>query len=105
MWTIRWWQFGCKDEWTPEFADKFGWFVNIKSIQEKLFTWIWVGLFINWEKLFLDINKYKCNPCIVFMLLHHQEEDLALESPVTTDLLVDIEELLKAKKYDKITEI
>ena len=39
------------------------------------------------------------------MSLHHQEEDLALESPVTTDLLVDIEELLKAKKYNKITEI
>ena len=65
--------------------DKFGWFINIKSIQEELFVWIWVGSFINWEELLEDINKYKCDPSIVFMSLHFYEEDLALKSPVTTD--------------------
>ena len=77
MWTIWWWQFRCKDEWISEFTDKFGWFVNIKSIQQELFVWIWVGSFINWEKPFEDVNEYKCDPSIVFMSLHHHKEDLA----------------------------
>ena len=78
-------KYGCKDEWIPEFIEKFDWFVNIKSIQEELFVLIWVGSFINWEKPFEDINKYKCDPSIMFMSLHHHEEDLALKSPVNTD--------------------
>ena len=85
MWTIWWWQFGRKDEWTPEFTDKFGWFANIKSIQEEMFVLIWVGSFINREKPFEDVNEYKCDPSITFMSLHHHEEDIALKSPVTTD--------------------
>ena len=63
----------------------FGWFENIKSIQEGLFVWILVDSFINWEKAFEGVNEYKCDPCIVFMSLHHHEEDLALKSPVFTD--------------------
>ena len=84
MWRIWWWQFGSKDEWTSELTDKFGWFVNIKSIQEELFVWIWFGSFINWEKPFEDVSECKCDPSNVFMSLHHHEEDLALKSPVTT---------------------
>ena len=32
--TAWWWQFGCKDEWTPDSMTKFGVKVKIKSIQE-----------------------------------------------------------------------
>ena len=64
--------------------DKFGWFVNFKSIQEELFVWIWVGSFINREKPFEDV-EHKCDPSIVFILLHHPKENLALKSLVTTD--------------------
>ena len=85
MSAIWWWQFRCKDEWTPEFTDKFGWFVSIKSIQEDLFIWIWTGSFINWRKPFAEVDEYKCDPSIMFMLLHHHEKDLALTSPVTAD--------------------
>ena len=85
MWTLLWWQFGCKDEWASEFTDKFGWFVNIKSMQEELFVWIWIGSFINWEKPSENVDEYKCDPSVVFMSIHHYEENLALKSPVTTD--------------------
>ena len=85
MWIILSWQFGCKDKWSPEFTYKFGWFVNIKSIQKELFVWIWVGSFINWEKLFENVNEYKCDPAIVLMSLPRYEEYLTLKSPVTTD--------------------
>ena len=64
--------------------DKFGWFVNFKSIQEELFVWTWAGSFINREKSFEDV-EYKCDPSIVFILLHHHKENFALKSPVTTD--------------------
>ena len=45
-WTIWWWQFGCNNAWTPEFTDRFGWWVKIKSIQEELLACICVGSFI-----------------------------------------------------------
>ena len=72
MW---WWQFGCKDERTLEFTDKFGRFVNIKSIQEELLVLISVGSFINWEKPFEDVNEYKCDPSIALMSLHYHQEE------------------------------
>ena len=83
--TILWWQFGSKDEWTPEFTYKFSWFVNIKWLQEGLLVWIWVDTFFNWEKSFEDVNQYKCVSSIAFMSLHHHEEGLALKSTATTD--------------------
>ena len=75
----------CKEELTPEFPNKFVWFVNIKSMQEEVFVWIWVGSFINWEKPFEDVDEYKCDPSVVFISWHHHEEDLALKSAVTID--------------------
>ena len=54
-------------------------------MQEELFVCILVGSFITWEKPFEDVNEYNCDPSIVFVLLHHYEEDLALKSPVATD--------------------
>ena len=54
--TLLWWQFLRKDEWASEFSDKYGWFVNIKSMKEELFVSIWVGSFINWEKPLEDVD-------------------------------------------------
>ena len=55
IWLI---QFGCKDAWTVEFADNFGWSVKTKSVQEELFVCIWVGSLINCENPFKDVSKY-----------------------------------------------
>ena len=101
MWTIWRLQFRYKDEWDPEFTDRFGWFVNIKLIQEELFVWIWVGSYFNWEKPFEDANEYKCDTSIVLMSLHHHEEDLALKSPVTTDI-DGMRLLMLLKRFSKL---
>ena len=107
MWTIWRLQFRYKDEWDPEFTDRFGWFVNIKLIQEELFVWIWVGSYFNWEKPFEDANEYKCDTSIVLMSLHHHEEDLALKSPMTTDIdgMLLLMLLKRFSKLDKTTQI
>ena len=93
--------FECKDEWTPEFTDRFGWSVNSKSMQEELLVWIWVGSFVNWEKPFEDVNEYKCDSCVVFKSLHHHEEDLTLKSPVTTDK-DDLRLFMSLKRFSKL---
>ena len=51
------------DEWTPEFIDKLGWSVSIKSC---------VGSFINWEEPFEDVSENNFDPFVVLMYLHHQ---------------------------------
>ena len=84
-WTIWWWQFGCNDAWTPEFTDKFGWSVKIKSIQEELLVCKCVGSFINWETPFADVNESNFSPSEVLRSSDHQYDDLALKSPVITD--------------------
>ena len=66
-----WWQFGCNDELTPKFIDKLGWSVSIKSMQGILLAWICVGLFINWEKPFEDVNEETFDPSVVLISLHH----------------------------------
>ena len=66
-----WWQFGCNDELTPKFIDKLGWSVSIKSMQGMLFAWICVGLFVNWEKSFEDVNEETFHPSVVLISLHH----------------------------------
>ena len=85
MCTIWWWQLGCKDAWTPEFTAKFGWSVKSKSIHEELFDCTCVGSFINWKNPFEDVSEYKFVPSEVLMSSDHQEEDLALKSPVIID--------------------
>ena len=41
---INWqWQFGWKDEWTPESTTNLGWSVKIKSVQESDWGSIHVG--------------------------------------------------------------
>ena len=44
-----------------------------------------VGLFINWEKPFEDVNENNFNPSLVFISSDHQEEHLELKPPVVTD--------------------
>ena len=84
-WTIWWWQFGCNDAWTPEFTDRLGWSVKIKSIQEELLVCKCVGSFINWETPFADVNESNFSPSEVLMSSDHQHDVLALKSPVITD--------------------
>ena len=74
---------GCKDVWISELTDKFGWSVKIKSMQEELFLCIWVGsLITSWNPL-QDVNKNNFLPSVVLISSNHQEEHLALNSPVT----------------------
>ena len=79
------WQFGCKDAWTPEFTDRFGWLVKIKLVQKELLVCISVGSSINWANLFEEVCENNFDPSVVSISLDHHEEDLALKSPVITD--------------------
>ena len=45
--TIWWWQFWCKEDWTPDSTTKLGWEAKIKSMQEDLSPVIWVGSWIS----------------------------------------------------------
>ena len=45
----------------------------------------WLAHLLIEKKHLKALNEHKCDPCIVFMSLHHHEEDLALKSPVFTD--------------------
>ena len=52
--TIWWWQFWCKEDWTPDSTTKFGCEAKIKSMQEDLSPIIWFGSWIscyspNWD--------------------------------------------------------
>ena len=49
-----------------------------------MFAWICVGLLINWEKPFEDVNESNFEPSVVWTFLVHHARDLALKSPVIT---------------------
>ena len=81
---IWWWQFGWRDEWTPDFITKFWWDVNIKSVQEKDSAKIGLGALI-----------ISCNPnCVVkasilappynILSCLYQFSDFTLKSPKAT---------------------
>ena len=100
---IMWWQLGCNDKWTPEFTDRFGWTIKIKSIYEELLVCICVGSFIIWENPFEEVNENKFVHPVLLMPLGHREEDLALKSPVITHkdglrLLMSLKSFLKLDK-------
>ena len=80
-----WWQFWCKDAWTPEFTDRFGWPVKTKLTQEELLVCICVGPLINCQNPFEDVSEYNFVPSEVLISSDYQDEDLALKSPVITD--------------------
>ena len=44
-----------------------------------------VGSFINWENPLEDVSENNFYPSIVSVSSDHQEEDLELKSPATTD--------------------
>ena len=58
----------------------------IKSIQEELLACKCVGSFINWETPFVDVNESDFSPSEVLMSSDHQYDNLALKSPVITDI-------------------
>ena len=79
-------QLRCKDVWISELielTDGFGWSVKIKSIQEELWFFIWVGSFIICRNPLQDVNESNFVPSVVLMSSNHQEEELTLKSPVT----------------------
>ena len=69
----------------PEFTERFGLLVKIKSIQEEILVCICVGSFINWGSPFEEVSKNNFDPLVILMFLGHHEEALALKSPVITD--------------------
>ena len=54
QYVIWWWELECKDGWSPLPTIRFGWSVNIKSIQEEECGIRWVGCDMSWW-----------NPCTV----------------------------------------
>ena len=59
--------------------------MKTKSIQVKLFVCISVGSLINCENPFEDVSEYNFVTSEVLIVSDHQDEDLALKSPVITD--------------------
>ena len=51
-------------------------------MQEELWIFIWVGLFLTCWNPLKDVNKNNFVPYEVLMPSDHSEEDLALQSPV-----------------------
>ena len=51
---IWWWQFACKDGWTPDYINKLGWELKIKSIHKVEWFKICVGSLISWCKPFCE---------------------------------------------------
>ena len=59
--------------------------MKIKSVQEELFACICVGLFIHRGNPFEDVSENNFDPSVLLISVDHQEEDLALKSPLITD--------------------
>ena len=53
---IWWWHLGWRVRWTPEPIIKFGWFVEIRSIQLEEFSKTWSGSMI---RCFISYNEEK----------------------------------------------
>ena len=68
----------------PEFTDRFGWSVKIKSVQEESLVFVCVGSFINWGNPFEEVSENNFNPSVVLIFLGHDEEHFALKSLVIT---------------------
>ena len=69
----------------PEFTDRFGKPVKIKSIQEEPFVCICVGSFISLGNPFEEVGANSFELSVVLMSLGHHMEDLVLKLPVITD--------------------
>ena len=78
---IRWWQFACSEEWTPDSTTKFGWVVKIRSIHDEESPMKGVGSLItccnpNWV-----VTPSNLEPSYVVISLLHQRLDFALKWP------------------------
>ena len=91
-WTLRlnlenitwWWQFWWRDEWITELITKFGWEEKIRSIQDTVGPWMWVGSLIiycspNWEVMASVWEPSEVVASSVYQLL-----DFALKSLMAT---------------------
>ena len=78
--TIWWWQFECKDGWTPDSISKLGWELKIKSIHEEELFKICVGSLISWCKPFCEVTASIFLPSSLVISLLYQLLDLALKS-------------------------
>ena len=77
--TIWWWQFECKDGWTPDSISKLGW--EFKSIhKEKLFK-ICTGSLISWCKPFCEVILPQFFTSDIFIVLI---AGLSIKSPRPT---------------------
>ena len=82
--TIWWWQFGCKDGWTPESTTKFGYDVKMRSIQDEEFSKTCVGSFMIWWSPNCEVRNSIFAPSQVVLSLIYQLLDFILKSPSTT---------------------
>ena len=68
-------------KWTPDSTTKFGFVVNIKSVQESEFFTLWVSLFFDenqrWYKSIVHTSK------LVLSLVYH-DHDFAWKSSIAT---------------------
>ena len=68
----------------PASITKFGWDVNIKSIQEEEFSSKWVGSLITCLRSYSVAKQSILVPSQSFLSLMHKLHDCALKSPMAT---------------------
>ena len=81
---IWWWQFLWSEGWTPLLTTKFGWSVNIRSMQAEEVRSRWVGWDINWCKPWIVVKEWILEPSYVVISSKHQDLDRPLKSPSIT---------------------
>ena len=79
-----WWQFRCKDGWTPDSIIKFGCHANMRSIFEGELCKICVGSFMTWCNPNCDVTFSNAFPWEVVLSLQYQHFGFALKSPIAT---------------------
>ena len=82
---IWWWQFGCKDGWTPDSIRTLGWELKIKSIHEEELFKVCVGSLIFWSKRFCEIIASVFLPSSTVISLLYQLLELVVKSPRATN--------------------
>ena len=71
------WQFECKDGWTPLSNVTFGWWVNVRSMQDEDWGRRWVGCDISWWNPCILVRDSSCVPAVVLSLGHQTEESFS----------------------------
>ena len=75
---------GGKDGWRPESNSKLDCVVKIRSMHEKKYSKIRVGLLISWLRPNWDVRFSIVRPSKLLLSWLHQCFDFALKSPMTT---------------------